>query len=326
LADDYKPEVVQPYQVVRVLQTYADNTARGRLKSDATANVLRPIRGLLVCTGEDVPEHNASAVARSVIVRVPQQAKNVDAGTRCLEECERYSGVMADFIRWLLAEKRIPVFTKRFAELQKRFNGDVAGQQNDIRVATNLAQLGAAFELLAEYLGDVWSDWQEAVRRFVEEDLVAIRDGMLGEAKEQQASEVFLRTLAELIRFNHVRIEGLPGQRETDNRPLVGRVVGTRPVPGVRLTAGPDQDRLEICTSLALAQVNGCLRQQARSELKITESSLLQQLREDGKLLDQNGQPLAPEADPTRRVRLEGTRQVRAFTVSRRELLGEGWV
>src|SRR5262249_5742447 len=143
-------------QVVRVLQTYADNTARGRLKSDSTANVLRPIRGLLVCTGEDVPEHNASAIARSVIVQVPQQAKQVEAGTRCLDQCQNYSGVMADFIRWLLVNKRREVFEQRFIELRKRFYGDVAGQQNDIRVATNLALLGAAFEQFAEYLGDVW--------------------------------------------------------------------------------------------------------------------------------------------------------------------------
>jgi hypothetical protein len=205
LVDDYKPEVVQPYQVVRVLQTYADNTARGRLKADATANVLRPIRGLLVCTGEDVPEHNASAVARSVIVRVGQREKNVAAGTRCLAECENYSGVTADFVRWLLAEDRCAAFAVRFGDLQQRYYGDVAGQQNDIRVATNLALLGAAFELFAEYLGGVWEGWQEAAKKFVEEDLVTIRDAMLGEAKEQQASEVFLRTLAELVRFSHVR-------------------------------------------------------------------------------------------------------------------------
>src|SRR3954453_2999428 len=93
---------------------------RGRLRSDASANVLRPIRGLLVCTGEDVPEHNASAVARSIIVRVPQQAKNVAGGTRCLDECEHYSGVMADFIHWLLAGKRTAVYARRFAELRAR--------------------------------------------------------------------------------------------------------------------------------------------------------------------------------------------------------------
>jgi hypothetical protein len=51
--------------------------------------------------------------------------------------------------------------------------------------------------------------------------------------------------------------------------------------------------------------------------------ALLQQLREDGKLLDPNGQPLNTDADPTRRVRLEGVGQKWTFTVNRRELLGE---
>ena len=321
LVDDYKPELVKyPQEVVRVLQAYADNTARGRLRSDATANVMRPIRGLLVCTGEDIPEHHASAVARSVIVKLPQQAKNLVAGSRCKAEYQNYSGVMADFIRWLLNEGRRDGFTQRFNQLQERYYNDVAGQQNDIRVATNLALLGAAFEKFAEYLGDVWDGWQEAVRKFVEEDLVAIRDGMLGEAKEQQVSEVFLRTLGDLVRCNHVRIEGRIG---AEQMPVVGRMVGSRPVPGVTVRVGTNEDRMEICTSLALAEVNTCLRQQGRSELKITERVLLQQLYEDGKLLDQKGERLASGADLTRRVRLEGMGQNRAFTISRRELIGD---
>jgi hypothetical protein len=285
---------------------------------------MRPIRGLLVCTGEDVPEHHASAIARSVIVKVPQLAKNLMAGKRCKAECQNYSGVMADFIRWLQAEKRIEIFLERFEQLQERYYGDVAGQQNDIRVATNLALLGAAFERFAEYLGEVWEGWQEASRKFVEEDLLVIRDSMLGAAKEQQASEVFLQTLADLIRFNQVRIEGLPGQLHTDNKPLIGCMAGARRVPGVTLNVGVNEDRLEICTSLALAQVNGCLRQQGRTELKITEGALLRQLREDGKLLDQNGERLEQGTKPTRPVRLDGQRQVRVFAISRRELLGEG--
>lgn len=322
LVDDYKPELVRfPGEVVKILQAYADNTGRGRLKADATAKKVRPIRGLLVCTGEDVPEHNASATARSVIVRVPNGKKNLDAGKRCLAECRNYAGVMADFIRWLLADDRMKVFAERFAELQKRFNDDVAGQQNDIRVASNLALLGAAFEQFAEYLGDVWDGWQEAVKSFVVEDLVAIRDAMLGEAKEQQASEVFLRTLADLIRYGHVRIDGLTGHRDAEHKPLIGRLAQGRAVAGVNVPV-PNEGRLEVCTSLALAEVNGSLRQQGRPELKITESALLQQLREAGKLLDANGQALTPEDDPTRRVRLQGA-QLRAFTIDRRELLGE---
>jgi hypothetical protein len=283
---------------------------------------MRPIRGLLICTGEDVPEHHASAVARSVIVQVPQQAKNLVAGNRCKAECQSYSGVMADFIRWQLVGGKCAEFANRFERLQQRYYGDVAGQQNDIRVATNLALLGSGFELFAEYLGDVWDGWQDAARRFVDEELVTIRNAMLGEAKEQQASEVFLRTLAELIRFGHVRIEGYGQQREDDHKPVVGRVSGRRNAPRVQSLPASGEDVLEVCTSLALAQVNACLRQQSRSELKVTERALLQQLREDGKLLDQDGESLTADADPTRRVRLDGSRQLRAFMIRRRELLG----
>jgi hypothetical protein len=81
---------LQGYQVIRVLQNYADGTGRGRLKVDATTNVSRPIRGLLVSTGEDIPEHSASVVARSVVVPVPQAAKDLERGARCIKECQNY--------------------------------------------------------------------------------------------------------------------------------------------------------------------------------------------------------------------------------------------
>jgi hypothetical protein len=191
-------------------------------------------------------------------------------------------------------------------------------------VASNLAQLGAAFELFAEYLGDVWEGWQEAVKTFVEVDLVAIRDAMLGEAKDQQASEVFLRTLADLISCGHVRIDGLVEQRGAEYAPVIGKVPTARRGTLNAAVPVPGPGRLEIVTSVALAEVNKCLRQQSRPELKITEAALLGQLREDGKLVDQNGEPLGPKAEPTRRVRLEGGNQARVFTLRRTELLGCG--
>jgi hypothetical protein len=323
LIDDYKPEVVQHYNIVRILQTYADGTSRGRLKSDATTNVSRPIRGLLLCTGEDVPEHSASAMARSLIIKVPQREKDLVRGNRCVAECRNYGGVMADFIRWLIAHDRAKVFAARVTASQQRFYSDVAGQQNDSRIASNLALLGAAFEQMAEYLSDVWPEWATETQRFIEKELLDIRSDMLGEVKEQQASEVFLRTLAELIRFNHVRVSGLVAQgQEADHKPVIGRIAGVRSGPvGVPLP-GPDQGRLEICTSLALMEVNRCLQVQGRSLLRITESALLQQLREDGKLLDAMGQPLDAKDGATRRVRLAGERQVRVFAISSKELLG----
>jgi hypothetical protein len=257
-------------------------------------------------------------MARSLVIRVPQREKDLGRGSRCVNGCSKYSGVMADFIRWLISNGRMKVFAERVRALQQRFYVDVVGQQNDSRITTNLAVLGAAFEQMAEYLGDVWPEWETQARLFVDEDLIAIRDEMLGEVKEQQASEVFLRILADLVQCNEVRIDGLTSQRgDADRKPMIGRVEGNLPA-----VVGRELDRvLAICTTLALREVNTCLQEQGRPVLKITESALLQQLREDGKLLDANSQPLNDSANPTRRVRFEG-RQLRAFTISSRELLG----
>jgi hypothetical protein len=321
LVDDYKPEVVQPYQVVRIIQSYADNTARGRLKADATANVLRPIRGQLVCTGEDLPQHQASAMARNVVVNVRKREKNLVAGNRCKAECANYPGVTADFIYWLLKGSRPAAFVERFEELQQRYYQDVAGQQNDIRIATNLALLGAAFEQFAEYLSDVWPEWQEAAKAFVENDLIVIRGDMLGEVKEQQASEVFLRTLLDLVQFGRVRVDGT-SQGNVEGKPLIGQTSSFR---GTALPRGDSvPERLELSMQLSLAAVNSLLREQGKPELKATEKALLQQLREDGKLYDKDGLLITdPKVEPTFRTRVAGVGQRRMFAISREMLNGE---
>src|SRR5262249_2164028 len=145
LIDDYKPDLIPHGQIVRILQNYADGTGRGRLKADATTNATRPIRGFLLCTGEDVPEHTASAIARSVIIPVPQQAKDLDLGGQCTDKCCHYSGVTADLIQHLLAKGRPKRFAKMVRALRRFYYRGIAGQQNDSRVASNFALLGAAF-------------------------------------------------------------------------------------------------------------------------------------------------------------------------------------
>src|SRR5262249_54369901 len=158
----------------------------------------RPIRGLLVSTGEDVPEHSASAVARSVIIEVPQLAKDLSRGQRCARECKHYSAVTADFVGWFLAEGRAEGFGPRVGNLQRFYVRDVSGQQNAERIASNFALLAAGFLEMARYFADVWPAWRRDAGRFIAKELVAVRDRMLSEVREQQASELFLNTLSEL--------------------------------------------------------------------------------------------------------------------------------
>jgi len=318
LVDDYKPEVVPHYQVVRLLQNYADGTGRGRLKSDSTTNTSRPVRGLLVSTGEDVPEHTASALARMIIIKVPQQAKDLKRGNRCQKECGLYSGVTADFIQHVLANNRAPVFAKRVQTLREFYYNGIAGQQNDSRIATNFALLAAGFFEVAIYLADVWPQWKEAIRQFVMEDLVALRDEMVVSVQEEQPSQVFWSVLGSLVEYGIVELD----DRNTKNgKPVIGKACYPR---RDGIVAGRTDELFYVSTDLALAEVNKSLRAQGKPELKVTTATLLGQLRRDGRLLDEDGQVLGPEDDDTtKQVRIAGKAK-RTFITSKAMLTSSG--
>ena len=308
--DDYKPELMKPEAAVRVMQGYGDSTGRGRLNADATTNTTREIRGWLLCTAESIPDHSASSIARSIVILMRAARMDLERGRRCLAERSYYSGVTADFIRFLLAENRIPVFRSELSRLQEFYYRDIVGQQNDIRIAGNFAMLAAAFGEMAQYLAPVWPAWQGEVERFVIRDSVALRNDMLGCVREQQACEIFLGTLRDLVENRHVTIDGWLTTMSTLQHSSFAKVVG-------RLEQTPSGHRLfAITTSLALEEVNGSLVRQGRSGIKITPKALLDQLHQGGYLVDQAGRCLTRDSaqDLTRQTTIGG-RNLRAFRV-----------
>src|SRR4051812_37138426 len=58
------------------------------------------------------------------------------------------------------------------------------------------------------YLGDAWPDGGVDTEAYLRQDLVEIRDSMLGLTRDQQGSVIFLDVLRELLQFKKVRIEG----------------------------------------------------------------------------------------------------------------------
>jgi hypothetical protein len=281
LVDDFKPEVIQAGQAVRILQTYADTAGRGRLQADARANVTRPIRGLLISTGEDLPQNNASALARTIIVEVPNLPKDQGRAARCLEMWPLYRGVMADFLRWTIAEGRAAGFAGRVRRRSERFYERISGRPNDARIAGNFGLLAAAFAEFSRYLGDAWPGREAESRAYLEEDLPAMRDRMLGLAVQQQASVIFLETLRDLLDFKKVRFEGdrqafveRDGEstRVRDFKAqVIGKVVG--------------DDALAMSLPMAMAEVQEHLRRQGREEIKASPSTLQEQLTADGVLM-----------------------------------------
>ena len=337
VVDDYKPEHCKPGEATWVLQGYADAAARSRLRRDATAAESREIRGLLLCTGEDVPDHSASATARIIKIPYPKAEIDLVRGRRCQQQCQHYSGLMADFIRHLLANDRPAAFVARVAALQDQFCQAAKGHENIVRVAGNFALLAAAFEEMAEYLKDVWPGADDAKRAFIEQHIPALRGATLNDVHEQKASCVFLSTLGMLVKQGSVLIRGLQveGATPTTAKPIGKRVLQARACPAATAPASggrvgaprePQQEPvLEIWTTAAFAEVQQSLRQQARPPIAVTLPALLQQLREDGVLLDAEGNVIPPESDDdaTKQVKI-GKLNRNGFRIKEAELM-RGW-
>ena len=306
---------------MRLLQNYADGTGRGRLSADSNMREVLPIRGLLVSTGEDFPMHSPSGLARSVIVNVPNQ-KDFARARRCQEKCPLYRGLMADFIAHLIREQKKGSSPERVDHWYQYYHAQIAGRQNDARIAGNHSLLAAAFEQFAAFLGDVWPEWETEAREFAEEDLLAMVMEAVGSAEEEQASTIFLETLRSLIEYDRVWVEGLtrhdPEKKQFDM--LIGRVAN----PSAKRCDNRESVGavLELNIPRARRAVQKSLKEQGKPELPLGDQALIEQLATTGLLLDEEGNSIMPGqcGSKTRQVRILGTR-MRTIRIRRVNLL-----
>jgi hypothetical protein len=281
--DDYKPEFVDVRTASKIIQSYADRHARGRLQSDARTAKMYPIRGLLVCTSEDLPQSNSASLARMVVMAVSNLEKDDKRAQRCEAMATDYAGVTSDFIAWLIREKRLETFKQSVQQLKQRFKSGLETHQNCDRIAANLAMLGAAAYEFAMYLGKsrAWPTWESYATKFIDTDLIEARNTMLGLVREQQPSEVFVSELSTLINCGRVQITGMPvslGNDELDSRqPPVGKMF---------------ERAIGISITSARAEVQKALKAQGKDELRVSESTLLDLLASEGRLLDNEGNVL----------------------------------
>jgi hypothetical protein len=294
LVDDFKLDLARKTEAIRILQLYADGQGRGRLFADTRSAPVWPIRGMLISSGEDVPQSSSSALARMIVVEVPNRPKDLERGRRCRQMRSDYPGLMAAFIADLIGRGRTEKFKDRVAQWTEAYYKGIEGLPNDARIAGNFGILAAASREFAAFLGRLgfWPGWKAEVDAFRQEDLVAIRDSMLRLVGTEQPSAIFLDTLRNLLTVREVRLKAGPhsftsGETGHEDRiPLIGRVEG---------------GRVGIIPGAALAAVQRALRAQGRPELAITTETLLEQFVADGLLLNDQGQPIQSQ-DKGRRV------------------------
>jgi hypothetical protein len=205
LVDDYKPAVVDAAQVTRLIQNYADGTARDRLTSAAELQGGKRIRAHLLATGEDASQGEASVRARMLILDVAGGDARLDRITDLQRHPRLLAGLMPRFVAWVMAHPSLAARVEAaFDDARCQILGrpELTGVRNPGRIAQNLATNAVAFAVLV--------DWLEDAGAITTSGAAALRadyDGLRGRllacttrgVQEQRANILFVERLGALL-------------------------------------------------------------------------------------------------------------------------------
>jgi hypothetical protein len=245
LIDDYKKRhfttVSALKEATRILQNYADGTGRSRLSRSSRMMSSTYIRGMVLITGEDLPEGESSTLARVVplpLAKKPLTQEEVSIKRRCDKRRPLYAGVMARYIAWTQL-KGDAYLQERAEELFDTFLADAdvvaVDADNKARILQNLALNLLGFLLWTEFAGEFDVLAEAEAGRMAQEHYEFLKSVFLGHAtavSEERPFELFLRDLRAIIDSEVVRLVRIrPKARgfETDaeqsgprNKPLIG--------------------------------------------------------------------------------------------------------
>lgn len=136
----------------RVLRAQGNLSGRGRMMKDGSLRTIRPPRGLIVSTGEDLPR-GMSLRARLVVLEITRGEIDPKQLSACQSDAAEglYASLARDYIEWL-ATDRAAVKAKH--QSRKLLLRDVLVGDAHLRNIDAIADLGATAHLFIQYIQD----------------------------------------------------------------------------------------------------------------------------------------------------------------------------
>jgi len=268
--DDFKEKHVkdQYNQVLTVLQTYADGSARTRLSADSSLQKTYRIQGWFTTAGEDYTQGEASNVARMILIPVPKTPVQYDKGAILNKNMKLLCGYTPRYIQWILQQDKTDLSDK-LLEYHKYFGKLIEGKDNAPRLARNMSLLMLSYEYAARFL---WGE-QEAQFYIKQERtyLEKLIKKMVTTASQESSAERFWVTLTELLAVGKVRFQLDPNVDEDKGSkvPIVGFL---------------KKDQSYIIMGSAMKAVALALKESI--PLGHSATAIIQELHEKGVLLD----------------------------------------
>jgi hypothetical protein len=278
LLDDYKAAHVKAQHVTFLLQNYGDNMARGRLDANSDVRSTFPMRCVLISSGEDQPEGEASTLARILSVPLARCEVNRERLTAIQQGAEGLHALTVDYLRWLAAGADQGGNNQRHqairAAILSQLEESLDNATNPGRIASNVAVLYVAWEVFTRFLAERghWAteraaDWLLTCNR----ELLGLARGQLNLTVQERYSQLFLETLRGLVVSGRALIynieSGVPELRS--NQVLLG----ARDYQGTYVIAQASYD--EVCRHLRAAGRLVTFTQRALSQL-FEQDGLLQ--------------------------------------------------
>jgi len=210
--DDYAPNADSRAQqelekrAQRIIRGIGNRASRGRLRADLTQQPDRPPRGLVICTGEDLPSGH-SIQARLVIVEIDRERLNLDVVSELQASGNRLSHAMRGYIEWL--QPAIPHLQKELPVRQGRLRSELYQIGSHLRQADALAHLRGAFDLLlefAEHVGAVDGARVAELRASARQTLWRIGEAQGNVLRDLEPVERFVTVLGTLLEQRRIRL------------------------------------------------------------------------------------------------------------------------
>jgi hypothetical protein len=273
--DDYKDQQHRD-MMIKFIQPAYDRSARARLNKDLSQAVTPYNRGSLMVSAEDRPSSEASTLARCIIIECEQSKEDERVTDKRYKNLlgmkHLFSGVMGRFIHFMLASygEAIDELAKKYLDYEALLKEEIRGAQNSHRIAQNLAANYLTWELFTEFLLQENMITQKEQGEYQEkhwQHVLRLRNRAVTLCGQEQASNVFIECLKEVIMSGSAKVEGMANTN--DHASTVGFI--DDPKAGI----------VYIIPGVAVGLVRHLLREKG-SGMSHSQDSVGKQLVQDG--------------------------------------------
>ncbi len=185
----------------RIFRAQGNHSGRLRCRTDGTVRAVKPPRGLILSTGEDIP-HGQSLRARTLIREVVREALDWPAITKAQKTARQgvYAQAMAAFLKWLATDGRIETLRVSAPDDLSRWREEwtTRGLSGHKRNASTLAQLARAWHCWLGFAREVEAITPEESKTLWRRVWAALDEAGKGQ-DQYQASENPASRFVELI-------------------------------------------------------------------------------------------------------------------------------